>query len=294
MPRGILKHRGESDPHGAPRLRWDEDNLMMTEAQKNSTMKITEPKTPFIHYNHETDEILGNTGSVPPLELSSAISSAKGLMSLNSEDSLLSSDSERRSMAGSSRSSDWESEEEDGLTEEEKAKRKKFAKLRSQHYNMKEALQQSRSKSDDEDEDDDDDPRSRRGRTDDLDDDYDDYEDDDDEDEKDDNDKRHHNHYNHTSINDSSKRHHHSTNEPIPSKPQQPSNRSSILSHRAESPSGSDSMKGYTSEEGEAAASARKGKKGPLYGFSEGGSRSRDCCEGKFVLGGGGGGGGGF
>ncbi|KAJ3193198.1 hypothetical protein HK101_005266 [Irineochytrium annulatum] len=162
MPRGILKNRGEGDPGGAPRLRWDEDNLMLTESQKNSTMKITEPKTPYIHYDHETDEILGNTGLVPPLELSSAISNAKGLMSVNSEESLFSSDSERKS-TGSGRFSDWESEEDDGLTEEEKKKRERFAKLRSQHYNMKAALQKAR-QTDDEDDEDDEDERNRRRR----------------------------------------------------------------------------------------------------------------------------------
>ncbi|KAI8904976.1 hypothetical protein BC831DRAFT_409601 [Entophlyctis helioformis] len=47
------------------RIRWDEDNLMITEAQKDSTMKILEPKTPFIHYNMSTDELLGAAGACP-------------------------------------------------------------------------------------------------------------------------------------------------------------------------------------------------------------------------------------
>src|SRR5277367_7153052 len=31
----------------SPRLKWDEANLYLTEQQKSSTMKITEPKTPY-------------------------------------------------------------------------------------------------------------------------------------------------------------------------------------------------------------------------------------------------------
>lgn len=40
-------------------LQWDEENLALTEIQKDSLMKITEPKTPYVHYNAETDEIEG-------------------------------------------------------------------------------------------------------------------------------------------------------------------------------------------------------------------------------------------
>lgn len=56
------------------RLKWDEDNLMITEAQKDSTMKISEPKTPYIHYNSETDEVMnidGIDGIVSPAFLAS-------------------------------------------------------------------------------------------------------------------------------------------------------------------------------------------------------------------------------
>lgn len=40
-------------------LQWDEENLALTEAQKDSHMKITEPKTPYVRYNAETDTIEG-------------------------------------------------------------------------------------------------------------------------------------------------------------------------------------------------------------------------------------------
>jgi len=47
-------------------LQWDEENLALTEIQKDSLMKITEPKTPYVRYNAETDEI---EGDIPNLDL---------------------------------------------------------------------------------------------------------------------------------------------------------------------------------------------------------------------------------
>lgn len=40
-------------------LQWDEENIALTEIQKDSLMKITEPKTPYVRYNAETDTIEG-------------------------------------------------------------------------------------------------------------------------------------------------------------------------------------------------------------------------------------------
>jgi hypothetical protein len=40
-------------------LQWDEENLALTEINKDSLMKITEPKTPYVRYNALTDEIEG-------------------------------------------------------------------------------------------------------------------------------------------------------------------------------------------------------------------------------------------
>ncbi len=38
-------------------LTWDEENLALTEVQKDSLMKITEPKTPYVRYNAELDTV---------------------------------------------------------------------------------------------------------------------------------------------------------------------------------------------------------------------------------------------
>jgi protein phosphatase inhibitor 2 len=40
-------------------LQWDEANIALTEIQKDSLMKIDEPKTPFVRYNAETDTVEG-------------------------------------------------------------------------------------------------------------------------------------------------------------------------------------------------------------------------------------------
>ncbi|CAG8473819.1 8102_t:CDS:2 [Paraglomus occultum] len=57
-PKGILKNSSINLQQKTPKLKWDEDNLQLTESQKSATMKILEPPTPYIHYNQETDEIM--------------------------------------------------------------------------------------------------------------------------------------------------------------------------------------------------------------------------------------------
>ncbi|CAE6523534.1 unnamed protein product [Rhizoctonia solani] len=58
-PKGILKNAIPSPGLSNTRLTWDEENLALTEVQKDSLMKITEPKTPYVRYNAETDEVEG-------------------------------------------------------------------------------------------------------------------------------------------------------------------------------------------------------------------------------------------
>ncbi|TFY80510.1 hypothetical protein EWM64_g3498 [Hericium alpestre] len=67
-PKGILKNAPPVS-NGGQHLQWDEANLALTELQKDSQMKITEPKTPYVRYNPELDEL---EGDIPDLELSGA------------------------------------------------------------------------------------------------------------------------------------------------------------------------------------------------------------------------------
>ncbi|KAF8307235.1 hypothetical protein DL93DRAFT_143822 [Clavulina sp. PMI_390] len=65
-PKGILKNSSQNNVNG-PRLTWDEENLAATEIDKDSLMKIDEPKTPFVHHNAELDD--DNEGDIPAFDL---------------------------------------------------------------------------------------------------------------------------------------------------------------------------------------------------------------------------------
>ncbi|KAJ3516820.1 hypothetical protein NLJ89_g884 [Agrocybe chaxingu] len=69
-PKGILKNAPQT-PGANTHLQWDEENIALTEIQKDSLMKITEPKTPYVRYNAETDEV---EGDIPNLDLGLAAS----------------------------------------------------------------------------------------------------------------------------------------------------------------------------------------------------------------------------
>ncbi|KAJ6616219.1 hypothetical protein B0H10DRAFT_2037883 [Mycena sp. CBHHK59/15] len=58
-PKGILKNTPQTAGACGHSLQWDEENLALTEIQKDSLMKITEPKTPYVRYNAETDTVEG-------------------------------------------------------------------------------------------------------------------------------------------------------------------------------------------------------------------------------------------
>ncbi|KAJ1922755.1 hypothetical protein IWQ60_006319 [Tieghemiomyces parasiticus] len=174
-----------------PSLKWDEDSLLLTEAQKDAKMKIDEPKTPYVYSNPEDD--IGDDMEEMTL-------------SHSPHKSPKSSPSHHRVHISSG--SEWE-EDEEPVTEEgrlpsyiaplqatppmscdaqselwltlrfelltssihvDKAKHRRFLKLRSNHYNMKEAFVRPSDMEDVEDDDD--------GNNDDDDDDDDNEEDD--------------------------------------------------------------------------------------------------------------------
>ncbi|ORX47620.1 hypothetical protein BCR36DRAFT_413562 [Piromyces finnis] len=152
--KSILKHGSSSesvDKNSVSRIRWDEDNIMMTEADRGKTMKITEPKTPFIRYNIEKDEVYGHTAAVEPIELTMALEAEKQEMP---SFSLGGSEEFEDEQQENVQDDDWDDEDDEEETEEERKKREDFKKKRAEHYNMKEALALLHRKNfDDEDED---------------------------------------------------------------------------------------------------------------------------------------------
>ncbi|KAF9151566.1 hypothetical protein BG015_006510 [Linnemannia schmuckeri] len=141
--KGILKRPAaqQGQEERAPRLKWDEENLIITEAQKDSTMKIDEPKTPYVHYDHELDKVIdlddsfsldgkkkkhAHTPSVPP--------HMEGLKIEEGDEE----DGDNNDEEGPD---EWDSEEDDDEPPSKKIDHDKFAKMRAEHYHMKQALQ---------------------------------------------------------------------------------------------------------------------------------------------------------
>jgi len=62
-------HHPPITPFRGHSLQWDEANIALTELQKDSQMKITEPKTPYVRYNAELDEVEGGTCRLPPNQI---------------------------------------------------------------------------------------------------------------------------------------------------------------------------------------------------------------------------------
>ncbi|KAI8823079.1 uncharacterized protein EV422DRAFT_391237 [Fimicolochytrium jonesii] len=150
MPlRGILKHSAEDV--GAPRgIKWDEDNLQMTEAAKSATMKITEPKTPYIRYDSASDMVLGSTAAVPPMELTDALvdveKEREREKDRNAERAQENANGAHPVVVKRRVSVDeWDDDEpEETMTAEEREKHDKFEAMRASHYNMRSALKEGR------------------------------------------------------------------------------------------------------------------------------------------------------
>ncbi|KAL5093121.1 hypothetical protein Trisim1_011911 [Trichoderma cf. simile WF8] len=177
---GSRRHSSNSitDPSdSAQRLKWDEANLYLTEQERTSTMKITEPKTPYAkHYDPTEDP--SDDEEEAPAGLDGAPSGRKNQRAGAEDDipglSLGEPEEEiPERPAPASRSSsektvhvDKESvtpsaeEEIVGLSPEEREKHRKFEEMRKKHYEMKNVahvLGHPEAIPDDEDEDDDDD-----------------------------------------------------------------------------------------------------------------------------------------
>ncbi|KAI0007357.1 hypothetical protein F4779DRAFT_516350 [Xylariaceae sp. FL0662B] len=123
------------------RLKWDEANLYLTEQERTSTMKITEPKTPYArHYepsdDGEDDEVLDGEPTqreeipglslgepeeaVPEVEFAAGRKESK--VHVNDDDATSNHDADT---------------EYNGMNAEEREKHRKFEQLRKKHYEMK-------------------------------------------------------------------------------------------------------------------------------------------------------------
>ncbi|KAI8646938.1 hypothetical protein BD408DRAFT_479624 [Parasitella parasitica] len=140
--KGILK---KSKQFGEPtRLRWDEANLELTESQKDSTMKVDEPKTPYVRYDAEKDEVL-NLTDIPGISYRGSSSDEIEELNLDegaeSDKSSVSGEKSRRRVSVSD--DDWDMDEDEKTEEEQeeaKQRHKEFLRQRKNHYHMGGAL----------------------------------------------------------------------------------------------------------------------------------------------------------
>jgi protein phosphatase inhibitor 2 len=142
------------------RLKWDEANLYLTEQEKNSTMKIDEPKTPYAkHYDPAEDEdelrtIDAGDVMVDELDEKNARKSRSpgargrakeeeipGLSLGEPEEAMpVAIDGENRKRSGSGKEVHVDEDPEKdnvGLSKEEREKHRKFEEMRKRHYEMK-------------------------------------------------------------------------------------------------------------------------------------------------------------
>jgi protein phosphatase inhibitor 2 len=139
-------------------LKWDEANLYLTEQQRDSTMKITEPKTPYAkQYDPAEDEAeveMLNAEELKVDELDDKPKTRKPRMDdipdfdLGEPEMEASRDpqtpeSEKRVMVDpdADNESGHHGEEFPHMTPEEREKHRKFEEMRKKHYEMKNVAQ---------------------------------------------------------------------------------------------------------------------------------------------------------
>ncbi|KAJ1963371.1 hypothetical protein GGI12_002090 [Dipsacomyces acuminosporus] len=134
-PKGILKKPNETPDKNA-HLRWDEDNIRVTEAQKDAKMKVDEPPTPYIRYNPELDADLQEMEDLrlaSDTSRSSSVASSPKRAQISVPNDCWTSDSDE----GEGQEDEEDEEDEEGEEgEEEKARHERFRMMRARHYRL--------------------------------------------------------------------------------------------------------------------------------------------------------------
>lgn len=139
----------------SPRLKWDEANLYLTEQERDSTMKITEPKTPYAkQYDPAEDEEeieMLNAEDIQVDELDKPKTRKQKIDDIPDFDlgepqleaaQPRSPEGERRVVVEPDADEDMSGHHHHGeefahMTPEEREKHEKFEKLRKKHYEMR-------------------------------------------------------------------------------------------------------------------------------------------------------------
>lgn len=149
---------GHEDPsQDSQRLKWDEANLYLTEQERSSTMKITEPKTPYAKYYDPAEDPSDEDEDMEDVDLAPDEVSRSHRRRLAGEDDIPAmslgepeeaipeseSGKEKQLKAvqvgDRSRDDDGLHDEEElvGLSPEEQEKHRRFEEMRKKHYEMK-------------------------------------------------------------------------------------------------------------------------------------------------------------
>lgn len=141
------------EDENSPRLKWDEANLYLTEQQRDSTMKIDEPKTPYAkQYDPAEDEVEMAALNADDLVVDE-LDMAKGKKSAREEDipdfelgepevaqleHIHTPEGEKRVIVDTDMSDEGHHGEEPAdLPAEEREKHRKFEEARKKHYEMR-------------------------------------------------------------------------------------------------------------------------------------------------------------
>lgn len=155
-PRGLASRRQSgASPHldeNSPQLKWDEANLYLNEQNRDSTMKIDEPKTPYAkQYDPAEDEEEVEMLNAEELKVDELDSKPRrkpkvedipefdlGEPELHAH-SASTPESEKRVMVEQDAEGDdgYHGELLPNATQEEREKHRKFEELRKKHYEMR-------------------------------------------------------------------------------------------------------------------------------------------------------------